>query len=127
MHLVNKKDIVHAYKYHNIYIKHHARCCDAHYDENKLIQKEEFYSIPTKKKYYNQDTIRMFNVLCQTSESIFNQFQNINDLEEMHCVNITGWSKKQFVDFADYIVSVFVLVEKWYYSKKSCIDVWSEL
>ena len=71
LHLVNKKDIVHAYKYHNIYIKHHARCCDAHYDENGLIRNEEFYIIPTKKKYYSQDTIKMFKHLKAFSISYY--------------------------------------------------------
>ena len=106
LHIVKKKDIINAYKLHKIYIKHHARCCDAHYDENGFIRKEELYNIPTKKKAYNQDQIKMFDTLCQTSESIFEQFKHINNLEEEHCLKITGWSKKQFFDFSEHILSI---------------------
>jgi hypothetical protein len=50
LHQVKKKDIIYSYETHKIYIKHHARCCDAHFDENGLIRKEEFTVIPTKKR-----------------------------------------------------------------------------
>ena len=61
LHTVKKQDIIHAYLNHRIYIKNHARCCDAHFDENGLIRKEEFFNIPTKDQEYKADIVKMFD------------------------------------------------------------------
>jgi tRNA(Ile)-lysidine synthase TilS/MesJ len=93
---VKKKDIIHAYTNHKIFIKHHARCCDAHYDENGFIRKEEFDVIPTRKQIYDQQMIKMFDILRPTSENIFEQFQKPDSIEENLCKKFTGLTKMQF-------------------------------
>jgi len=107
LHRIKKKDVIHAYKSHKIYIKHHARVCDAHFDDDGLIRKEEFSAIPTKNIIYSQDTIKMFDTLCQTNESLFDQFRNIKNLEEEHCMKITNLTKRQFFEFSEFIETVY--------------------
>ena len=75
-------------------------------DENKLIKKEEFYKIPTKKKIFDPETIKMFDLLSQNSSTIFEKFKDMKFLEEDHCKSITGWSKNDFIRFAKYITCI---------------------
>ena len=106
LHQVKKKDIIYAYATHKIYIKHHSRLCDAHFDEYGFIRKEEFSIIPTKQRYFDKSNIKMFDVLCQSSENIFDQFKSKKALEEEHCKTVTGWSRDTFFEFSDYVLSV---------------------
>jgi hypothetical protein len=106
LHTVRKKDIIYAYSNHKIYIKHHARCCDAHYDNNGLIRKEEFDVIPTKARFYDQHIMKMFDVLCSTNDNLFEPFQEINSLQEDHCKKVTGLTKESFFKLSDYITSL---------------------
>ena len=106
LHRVKKPDIVYAYVNHKIYIKHHARVCDAHFDENKLIKKDEFHRMPTKKKIFDPETINMFDLLCQNASTVFEKFKDIKFLEDGHCRSITGWSKNNFLRFSKYITSI---------------------
>ena len=87
---VKKKDIIYAYFNDKIFIKHHASCCDAQYDENGDIRKEEFDIIPTMNKLNDQQCIKMFDVLSRPNENVFEQFQKINLIQEDHCKQITG-------------------------------------
>ena len=103
---VKKRDIIYAYCKHKIYIKNHARCCDAHYDENGFIRKEEFDIIPTTNKLYDQQYVRMFDVLSRSNENVFEQFQKIHSIQEDHCKQITGFTKNKFLEFSDYIISL---------------------
>ena len=103
---VKKKDIIHAYTNHKIFIKHHARCCDAHYDDNGFIRKEEFDVIPTKKKIYDQHLIKLFDVLRPTSDNIFEQFQKPELIEENLCKKFTGLTKIQFLQLSEFIISL---------------------
>ena len=48
----------------------------------------------------------MFDTLCLTSESVFDQFHKISNLDKEHCFKITIMSKKTFLEFSDYFVSV---------------------
>jgi hypothetical protein len=48
----------------------------------------------------------MFEVLCQSSENIFDQFKSKKALEEEHCKTVTGWSRDIFFEFSDYVLSV---------------------
>ena len=93
LHKVKKKDISYAYINHRMVIKSHARCCDAHYDENGLIRKEEFFVIPTKNKEYSTENVKMFDLLSTNYNSPFNDFRNMKELDDEHCKDITGWSK----------------------------------
>jgi hypothetical protein len=72
-----------------------------------LIRKEEFSAIPTKNIIYSQDTIKMFDTLCQTNESLFDQIRNIKNLEEEHCMKITNLTKRQFFEFSEFIETVY--------------------
>ena len=106
LHKIKHRDIIHAYKNHRIYIKDHARCCDLHFDDNGLIRKEEFNKLPTKKRIYDKETIKMFDLLCESNISIFDQFKDTKYLEDSHCKTITGWSKNDFLRFSSYILSI---------------------
>ncbi len=54
LHRIKKKDVIHAYKSHKIYIKQHGRVCDAHFDDEGLIRKEELSAIPKKNIIHSQ-------------------------------------------------------------------------
>lgn len=103
---VKEKDRIHAYTNHKIIIKSHARLCDAHFDQNRLIRKEEFFIIPTRDKLYCAESVKMFDLLAKNQERPFDQFRDIRYLEEEHCKRITGWSKEEFIRFADLITSI---------------------
>jgi hypothetical protein len=47
----------------------------------------------------------MFDTLCQTNESLFDQFRNIKNLEEEHCMKIA--TKRQFFEFSEFIETVY--------------------
>ena len=87
-------------------IKHHARCCRAHLDNNGLIKKDEFINIPTRPKYLHPKTIDMFTVLFKDVETIFEKFKNMDLIEEDFCLDITGWSKNKFIEFSGFITSI---------------------
>ena len=106
LYQVKEKDRIHAYVNHRIIIKSHARLCDAHFDENRLIRKEEFFCIPTKDKPYCNETIQMYDLLSKNYYSPFEQFREMKYLEDEHCKNITGWSKAEFIIFSQFITSV---------------------
>ncbi len=60
LHLVNKRDIQYAYITHNIYIKYGSVICDAHWNDVRLIRKEEFFRIQTKEQNHDCKTINKF-------------------------------------------------------------------
>jgi hypothetical protein len=103
---VNQQDIIHAYKNHRILIKSLTRVCDAHYDDNGLIRKEEFFILRTKERPQNKDIIKMLDVLSQKNPGVFDAFKEINFLDDEYCKKITGWTKEEFCRFASYIVSI---------------------
>ena len=59
LYRIDKRDKVHAYTNHRIIITDHARCCDAHYDDDGLIRKEEFFIIPTTDKSHSAEIIKI--------------------------------------------------------------------
>ena len=63
LYRIDKRDKVHAYTNHRIIITDHARCCDAHYDDDGLIRKEEFFIIPTTDKSHSAEIIKMLEML----------------------------------------------------------------
>lgn len=106
LHRIKKQDIIHAYVNHSIYIKDHSRCCDAHYDENGLIRKEEFFIIPTREQAHSLKDVEMLEMLSAKHSNVFERFKDIKYLEDEHCKQITGWSKDEFIRFSEYIVSI---------------------
>jgi len=106
LHRVKKPDIIYAYVNHKIYIKRHARCCNRHYDDNKLIRKEIFAMIPTIERRISSDILSMFNMLSRDYNSPFQHFKEIKYLDNQHCLNITGWQKADFIEFCSLIKSL---------------------
>ncbi|CAF1024274.1 unnamed protein product [Brachionus calyciflorus] len=87
-------------------IKKGARLCGNHLDDNGLIKKEEFYSIPTKIKPFPIQLINMLNSMADDELNLFSLFRNTDNLNDNECMNITGWNKKKFLDFSKYITSI---------------------
>jgi hypothetical protein len=105
---VSSESIYHAYKKHNILIKHHARCCVRHLDKNGLIKNDQFSFIPT---YLMQKTKRIKIWLdnkkyLPNQSGIFDDFKNLTTLTEDHCYRITRWTRKEFIRFSKYITSI---------------------
>ena len=48
----------------------------------------------------------MYDILSTQYNSPFDQFREMQYLEEDHCKDITGWTKTEFIKFADYITNV---------------------
>ena len=110
LHKVKQKDIVHAYVHYRILIKSHARVCGDHLNEIGLIKIDEFLDIPTKEKQIPKETLNMFDLLSERRNlniGIFEQFKDMKYLEDKHCKRITGWSKKEFTLFSEYITSIY--------------------
>ena len=74
---VKKKDMVHAFLKHRFLIKKHARVCDAHYDDNGFIRKEEFFIIETTHKPVDSATIQLCEFLASASSHAFDQFKDV--------------------------------------------------
>lgn len=74
---VKKPDIVKAYVDLGIYIKHDARCCDAHLGENQLISENEFQFLQTTDKEIQLDTLKMFDMLASNYTSDFEAFKDL--------------------------------------------------
>jgi hypothetical protein len=106
LHRVRKQDILHAYTQHRILITKDARVCDAHFGDNGLIRKEEFFVIPTFQKAQTIQTVKMFDILASNVSSMFEPFKEMKYLENEHCLKITGWTKKQFEEFSCFITSI---------------------
>ncbi len=104
---VKKQDIVHAYVYNRIFLKHHARVCNLHVGENGLIRKEEFSRVPTKNLEQNAETIKMFDLLARRNENRFEQFRDVRYLSDECCRDLTGWSKEVFLEFSKNITSIY--------------------
>jgi hypothetical protein len=50
--------------------------------------------------------VMMLNSYQIYEKSFFENFKNINNLEEKECFRITGWSKKKFIQFSRFITSI---------------------
>jgi hypothetical protein len=103
---VKDKDITHAYLHHKILIRKGSVVCDAHYAENGRIRPEEFYVIQTSHQTIGKETQRMFGQLANTAVNAFDQFKEIDWLEEDYCLSMTGWTKDEFIEFSSYIFSI---------------------
>lgn len=108
MTTVKKSSIEQAYTNFKILIKHHARCCVNHLDNNGQIRYDEFTKIQTKEIFYLRETINKIEtfVLGSRELGIFDQFKNMANIPEKLCFEVTGWKKKEFMFFADYISSI---------------------
>jgi hypothetical protein len=102
---VKKQDIYHAYVYHHIYIKPNTKVCIEHIDEIGLLQKSEFDKIPTKEHTHDPNMIQMLDIITVKHTNIFEKFRKMKYLDNAHCKKVTGWSKKEFTEFSNYISS----------------------
>jgi hypothetical protein len=105
---VKKESIVYAFKNHKILIKHHARCCVRHLDENGYIKIDQFPFILT---HEGQKIDKITTQLKDTEflwikSGIFDEFKNMASLSEDTCYKITRWTKEQFIRFSKYISSI---------------------
>ncbi len=107
LHRVKKDDILFAYKNYGIYIKHHARLCDDHRQNNGQLRKEEFEKIPTKFGKISDDNRFLLNIIASNNScSMFQQFNNMANLDDTECLKLTGWTKDEFQRFASCITSI---------------------
>lgn len=106
LHRVSKETIKEAFLKHKIIITNHARCCTYHLDNNLELRKDEYQKIPTKKKPHNSQFIMMLENISPPQQSVFSAFRDIENVDEKHCFEITGWSKIQFANFSSYISSI---------------------
>jgi hypothetical protein len=103
---VKKQDIVHAYVYHRIFIRKGSRVCDAHYAENGLIRKEEFFIIETTNRPITSETVQIFERLSNTASNAFDPFKDVDFIDDTYCRKLTGWTKAEFIEFSSYICSI---------------------
>lgn len=48
----------------------------------------------------------MFDMFEVGEKSVFEKFKDISSVQDSHCIEITGWTKKQFLDFSKFITSI---------------------
>ena len=97
---------IHIYKKLKILIKEDSRCCKNHLNDHGLIKEECFPQIGTSLKSYKNQLISMLDNLYPKEKSVFEKFDDIEMLEESHCLEITGWSKDQLIKFSEFITSI---------------------
>jgi hypothetical protein len=109
LHQVKKEDIAFAYSTFGIYIKHHARVCGDHLNANGFIKRNEIQMSPTKLRIISAEKKKLLDIMSSSyncANSTFEQFRNMNSVEEVNCMNVTGWSKTDFQRFSDCITSI---------------------
>jgi hypothetical protein len=108
LHRVKKEDIVLAYSSYGIYVKNNARVCDEHLNDNGFIRKEEIRMSPTKMRTISSEKKTLLDIVGSYNNfvQVFEQFKNMECLEETHCMNVTGWSKADFQRFSSCITSI---------------------
>lgn len=110
LHRIKRVSIVYAYTNHGIFIKHHARCCDKHLNLEGLIKEEEFDIIPTTFQFFNKNIkilLDSYAKLNTENVGVFDKFKDINYVQEDFCLEITGWSKQEFLTFSKFITNVY--------------------
>ena len=103
---IKKKSLMEAYSRYKLFIKEHARCCSQHLDENGLIKRCVFETIPFELKSHSAQVTTMLDFISESMLGVFDYFKDINTLTNEHCLKITGWSKDDFVKFSNYIKSI---------------------
>ena len=108
LHKVNQSSIVYAYKHYRIFIKHHARSCQVHLDEKKNIKYDEFINIQSRLMPHNMQITSLLNsyLILNNSLGVFDQFKEINLINEGFFIILTGWTKAEFIRFSNCITSI---------------------
>ncbi len=101
---VKKESIVKAYNDFKIVIKHKSLHCSRHVDEKGIIKKDEYHHIRYSLKYFDRKSLKLIDAFGKRCKAdIFEQFNDIDSLEDNICLKVTGWTKNQFVRFCKYI------------------------
>lgn len=106
---INSDAIAEAYRKQDIYIKHHARCCNHHLNERGLINENEFTNMKLTPKAYSSEIKRMLDSISKNwSKPIppINRFKNVDKLDNKDCIEITGWPKNVFLQFCSFLTSI---------------------
>ena len=103
---VKKESVAYAYLNHKIIIKSHARSCFTHLNNIGEIKKEEFLKIRTKTKIVRVNRFLWLDFFSNYQRPLFDYFKNIDALDEKICIEITGWTKQEFIRFSNLITSI---------------------
>ncbi|CAF0948707.1 unnamed protein product [Brachionus calyciflorus] len=89
-----------------IFVKYGSRSCTKHLDENGFIKKDLIESIRTKLKPINYQLLFMIDYLEPKKYFLFEKFKDINRISDIECKEITGWTKKEFICFTQFITKI---------------------
>ena len=128
---IDKDSVIQGYTEHNLYIKHHSRCCARHLDLNGRIRDDEFEGIPRRMMNIDNQTLFLLKSLKikttaykDCKKPIIDQFRNIDNIDENTCMLITGWNKAQFLRFSSYIHSIYETKKRNKYQLIALYRLW---
>lgn len=113
---VSKATIASAFQDHNIILKENSRCCREHLDKTSSCLKQGAYDVmPTTKINSDIHLLPVLKAVANNAKEssslrrgrfLFEQFDDLESLDEMLCIKITGWTKDEFTRFCDFITSI---------------------
>ncbi|CAF0923792.1 unnamed protein product [Brachionus calyciflorus] len=103
---INFNTVLHGYYQHQLFIKRTSRCCRTHLDESRQLRFDLYNMIPTSIKEHDAQFFEIFNYHRNHETSIFEKFKDLSQLDEKHCLKITGWDKEKFLRFSNFITSI---------------------
>ncbi len=119
LHRVSFKSILYAWVYHKIAIKEGTRSCSNHLNtNNNELHVDQFQNIKPVKNKNNNWILNFLNKISsytqncleneKDSESklIFDDFKDLEKLENDHCLKITNLSKEQFCNVLNMIKDI---------------------
>ena len=110
LHRIKKSDFVYSFIHHHIYLKIGLRCCSQHLEKDGSLKIDQYQKIPTKYTETSNDTFFMLTSLkqacLQPKINFIDEFKSIETLSEKTCLEWTGWPKKKFLQFSDYLTSI---------------------
>ena len=97
-----------AYENNRILIKKQSRVCSRHLDKNGKIKLDHFSIIPSRPEIHDSTLVTLLDSFASFTNNcnIFDQFRNCDFLEEQIFIQITGWTKQQFIIFSRYVTSI---------------------
>ena len=101
---VKKASIQLALSERNIIIKKGTRSCKMHLNEDGQLNIDQIKLIPTKLisiKYEAREPSHL-----KQHKNVFDQFRDMDTLNDKHCFAITRWSKIDFIRFSKFITLV---------------------
>lgn len=105
------RDIINIWLKHGISLRRGVRCCGKHLDKNGFIKSDQIPKIPLIYKQVSEQEFFMVtylkSVCLKPKQLIIDEFRDIDTLSEETCIKITGWPKKQFIQFSTLITSIY--------------------